>query len=500
MKGPLDTSLAYKYFMSYRLLDGQRYDETVVPYRPTRCYRKILKRFINSQTHLRVALSALAFVIATFFCIPGFSAYAGILLALALLLAIAVPLLPIVHGWYTATHLGVSPKGIRFYSLHWYGDKVSQPLAWSKVASVALRRQKSVIGQEEWIEVLSTEDGEAPLLRLSLDGIALGDHRKRLLAAFKQNLSPSQIDIGIQDILNPVRVGSATSLWLEVLSNSQKRLVETQLEWGQLVGNGKYRILEQLGIGGQAVAYVAEELDPASSIALNTVVLKEFVLPAEASLRISRRAFEAIEKESALLSQISHERIVALLDLFVDDHRAYMVLERVPGKNLRQVVRESGAFGEKQLIELALEMCEVLNHLHSLEPPVIHRDFSPDNLILSPESGIKLIDFNVAQQYEASATRTVVGKHSYIPPEQFRGKACPQSDLYALGATLFFLLTGEDPEPITVARPIRMQATVSTQLDKIVAKCTAQELGSRYRSASEIADDLKELRASRHSL
>ena len=260
-------------------------------------------------------------------------------------------------------------------------------------------------------------------------------------------------------------------------------------------------MLEQLGIGGQAIAYLAEQTNE-QGIATGSglkVVLKEFVLPAEASLRVSRRAFEAIEKESELLSKISHPRIVSLLDLFVDDQRAYMVLEHVPGTNLRKIVQENGPYGEIEVLDLALEMCDVLKHLHGLNPPVIHRDFTPDNLILAPEGGLKLIDFNVAQVYESSATRTVVGKHSYIPPEQFRGRACPQSDVYAMGASLHFLLTGSEPEPITVAHPNEVLNVLSNGIDTIVAKCTAQELSDRYANIEELEAAVKSLKSQRVS-
>lgn len=489
MKGPLDTSLAYKYFMSYRLMDGQRYDETVVPYKPHRSFRKLIKEFMNKQKQLQLLFSILVAGITALMLNSALAPLGGTLLLLLFLTAVALPFVPLVHSWTTPTHIGVSPKGIRFYSLHWYGDKVSKPIPWHKIDMVSLAWQKSNIGQNEWVEVIGKGLDAERLMRFSLDGIALGDNRKRLLAALKQNLSSKQVDIPLQDALNPVKLGSHTMLWLDVLSGSSKRLIEDHLSEGHVICNERYRIVEQLGIGGQAVAYVAEQVD-AKSTTQNTVVLKEFVLPVEASLKISKRAFEAIEQESKLLAQVSHPRIVALLDLFVDDQRAYMVLEHVRGKNMRQEVQDKGAIGQTDLIELALQMCDVLKHLHSLDPPVIHRDFTPDNLILDPVKGIKLIDFNVAQQYEASATRTVVGKHSFIPPEQFRGKACPQSDLYALGATLFYLLTGEEPEPITVAHPRNLVPMISRQLDDVVAKCTAQDLESRYKDSDEIARDL----------
>lgn len=288
-------------------------------------------------------------------------------------------------------------------------------------------------------------------------------------------------------------------MWLDVLATSPKRLIENELGPGNIICNGRYKVIEQLGIGGQAIAYLAEQVSTTDPKGGPRVVLKEFVLPAEASLRVSKRAFEAIEKESELLSKISHPRIAALLDLFVDDQRAYMVLEHVPGKNLRKIVQESGTIGEIEVLELALQMCDVLKHLHSLQPPVIHRDFTPDNLILSPDTGLKLIDFNVAQQYDSNVTRTVVGKHSFIPPEQFRGKACPQSDIYAFGATLHFLLTGDDPEPITVAHPKDILPSVSAKMDQIIAKCTAQDLQDRYQNIQELEADFNALKAQRVS-
>ena len=508
MKGPLDTSLAYKYFMSYRLLDGQRYDETVVPYRPARSFRKLVKGAMRKQKQLQIIISVIVAIITALMLNSSLSAFVGLFLFLAFIAAISVPLIPIVHSWMTPTHIGVSPKGIKIYSLHWYGDKVEKPIPWHKISAINLAWQPSNIGQNEWIEVLGTGIEPEKILRLSLDGIAPGDHRKRLLAAIKQHVSTKQLDIPLQDALNPVKLGSHTQIWLDVLAGSNKRLVDNHLEEGNLICNARYKIVEQLGIGGQAVAYVAELLDPNGitprttdssefvTPVRKTVVLKEFVLPIEASLKVSKRAFEAIEQESRLLAQVSHPRIVGLLDLFVDDQRAYMVLEHVPGRNMRQEVQANGTIGEKDLVELALQMCDVLKHLHTLNPPVIHRDFTPDNLILDPQNGIKLIDFNVAQQYEATATRTVVGKHSFIPPEQFRGKACPQSDLYAMGATLFYLLTGEEPEPITVAHPRDKLPMISRDLDAIVAKCTAQELQDRYQNSDEIIHDLLVLKES----
>ena len=143
---------------------------------------------------------------------------------------------------------------------------------------------------------------------------------------------------------------------------------------------------------------------------------------------------------------------------------------------------------------LAAQMCSILTYLHELAPPVVHRDFTPDNLILNKKGTLKLVDFNVAQQTELTTTGTVVGKHAYIPPEQFRGKPTTQSDIYALGATLFYLLTGQDPEPITASHPRAVQANTSEALDLIIARATALDTTVRYKSAVELSADLSALK------
>jgi serine/threonine protein kinase len=89
----------------------------------------------------------------------------------------------------------------------------------------------------------------------------------------------------------------------------------------------------------------------------------------------------------------------------------------------------------------------------------------------------------------------VVGKHAYIPPEQFRGKPNEQSDIYALGGTMFFLLTASEPEPISVSRPRKQSAHVSEKLDALVSKCTALDLTRRYADAKELSAELQKLLA-----
>ena len=114
--------------------------------------------------------------------------------------------------------------------------------------------------------------------------------------------------------------------------------------------------------------------------------------------------------------------------------------------------------------------------------------------MLQEDGNIKLVDFNVAYQVDSSATATVVGKHAYIPAEQFRGKPVPQSDIYSLGGSMFYLLTGKEPEPISTSHPANHNENVSIELDRIVAKATATSLEVRYADVQEFKDDLLKLK------
>jgi serine/threonine-protein kinase len=181
-----------------------------------------------------------------------------------------------------------------------------------------------------------------------------------------------------------------------------------------------------------------------------------------------------------------------MLDIFAEDRRVYIVLEQVQGTNLRRLVREEGPRPPAEAVQLGIKMCEILNYLHAQQPPVVHRDFTPDNIIIKPDGSLVLIDFSVASHRKQYAG-DCVGKHAYTAPDQFRGQSCPQSDLYALGATIYYLLVGSDPVPLSVSHPLQKRADVPAALDSIVARATALKLADRYESAEWLRLDLAKL-------
>ncbi|CAN5421190.1 hypothetical protein BH11CYA1_BH11CYA1_09060 [soil metagenome] len=339
------------------------------------------------------------------------------------------------------------------------------------------------------------------------------NERTLLLKRIEERVPNCQIEHEAVQSLLPQSDRSYTELWLQSLTQAPERSTLDPLEPGQMVGECRYEVLNSLGVGGQGTAYLCRELTAVEAISPSSktivsqnsdlsasssrpndkkfVVLKETILPVFVDPIVRRKALEGFEREAKLLQSLENGGIVQLRDFFVEDHRAYLVLEHLTGSNMREHVMKEGPVPEAKLQYYASQMCEILSFLH--ERGVVHRDFSPDNLILDANDKIKLIDFNVAQQTQGGSQGAIVGKPAYMPPEQFRGKASAQSDIYALGATLFFLLTGQDPEAITQSSAVAVNSSVSPELNKIVKRCTALQLSQRYQSTKEIAADLDAL-------
>jgi tRNA A-37 threonylcarbamoyl transferase component Bud32 len=340
--------------------------------------------------------------------------------------------------------------------------------------------------------------------KIPLKKIRCAANWRRLVAALRQH-RPNRVGDLDETLLDGLQEAEGqdptfTRLWLETLNAPPKRERLKPLPAGAQLQQGVYCITDQIGTGGQGTAYLAETTkqvlaaEKTSSTPVKQVVLKEYILPVYVDTKVRRQALEAFEHEASMLRSLGHPSIVSMLDSFVEDHRAYLVLEYVNGQSLRELVQSKGPLPESACLKLAIDMCDILQYLHTRVPPIIHQDFTPDNLLLSGDGRLKLIDFMVAkQQTSESCTETVVGKHHYMPPEQFRGSSGQQSDIYALGATLYFMLTGNDPEPMSPSHPILSNENVSAELDSIVARATALDSTHRFDSAEILKAALQSL-------
>lgn len=280
---------------------------------------------------------------------------------------------------------------------------------------------------------------------------------------------------------------SFTKLWESELNSRFTSTAFVPLEPGSILQNGAIVVIGQIAFGGLSAIYLARRRDS------TRVVLKEAVVPANTDKETCDKALSMFDREATLLIALKHERIAKVYDHFVEGGRHYLLLEHIDGTDLRRLVRDAGPQPEAFVLRWGAEIADILDYLHSQSPPIVHRDVTPDNLVLANDGHITLIDFGAANEFVGTATGTLIGKQSYISPEQFRGKAQTSSDLYSLGCTLHFLLTGQDPEPLSESSPRSINPAVSTQLDRIVASCTTEENELRIVDAKVLAKSLRQL-------
>jgi tRNA A-37 threonylcarbamoyl transferase component Bud32 len=280
---------------------------------------------------------------------------------------------------------------------------------------------------------------------------------------------------------------SYTQMWEEELSRRFSATSFVPLEPDRKLQDGRIKILRQLAFGGLSAIYLAQENER------EMVVIKEAVVPANADEQTHKKAAELFEREAKFLIKLNHPNIAKVLDHFAEDNRSYMVLEYIRGQDLRQLVKQNGPQSEQAVLHWAKQVAAIVTYLHSQDPPIIHRDLTPDNLVHKEDDTITLIDFGAANEFVGNATGTMVGKQAYIAPEQLRGKANLQSDIYALGGTMYFLLTGKDPEALMSSHPKTLVPEISDELDALVAACTEMEALERPQTANSLESKIGEI-------
>ncbi len=371
----------------------------------------------------------------------------------------------------SARGLAIGPRGLRFtYSKFALDNKTYW--RWSDLTAIELKRPEGKTTTFDDQIVLHSKN-KSPAV-IALGSLPTPEDKEALLAAFDKYAPAVPRPANVTEVLSKNVENSYTELWLQALAAPPKRERLKPMVSGAKLHDEQYKIIKELGVGGQGFAYLANDLESGKEI-----VLKEFVLPVYVDINARKQALDRFEQEARLLTKLEHPQVVKLYGFFVEDHRAYLALEHIDGENLRQIVSRKGALNEDTVRSLAAQMIDILAYLHSLAPPLVHRDFTPDNLILNKDGTLKLIDFNVAQQVESTTTGTVVGKQAYLPPEQFRGQATAKSDIYAMGATLHFLLTGADPVPISTSSPLAGGAQVSGEIDDWIQQLTALDENER---------------------
>src|SRR5262249_49879880 len=249
----------------------------------------------------------------------------------------------------------------------------------------------------------------------------------------------------------------------------------------------RYAIERLLGGGGMGMVYLARDQRVANRPCAIKEMVDHFIDQAQ---RIE--ANEYFAREADTLAQLKHQAIPAITDRFDDQNRHYLVMEYVEGKNLEEEMSaRGGPLPEGLAVDIARQLCDVLAYLHGHEPPIIYRDMKPSNVMLTPKGRVVLIDFGIARLFKGRSKGTMIGTLGFAPPEQYQGNVDPRSDIYALGATLHFVMTGRDPEkfpPFEFPRIRQVRPGISTNGAAAVDAALQYDANKRPQSIQEFRD------------
>jgi serine/threonine protein kinase len=256
---------------------------------------------------------------------------------------------------------------------------------------------------------------------------------------------------------------------------------------------GKYKILASLGSGGFGAVYLAEDTWIDKKVAIK--------VPHKQSLD-----FSELLKEPRLLAALNHPNIVAITTAEKAGDLFFIVMEYVPGETLEHRLATRGALDLARALDYTCQICNAVDHAHA--QGVIHRDLRPANVLVTAQDVVKVADFGTSRFLEIAAHgTTVIGSPPYMAPEQFEGRAVFASDLYALGVTMYQMLTGvlpyDTPAPADLERLRRGQLVtpprvrnpaIPKAVSDIVMKAMAPEVTARYQRARDLLADLLAVR------
>ncbi|ACL23678.1 protein kinase domain-containing protein [Chloroflexus aggregans] len=255
---------------------------------------------------------------------------------------------------------------------------------------------------------------------------------------------------------------------------------------------GRYELRHRLGAGGMGSVYLATDRR------LGTVqwAVKEMSDALITSPLDRQLAQEAFRQEAELLAKLNHPYLPRVTDHFEENGRHYLVMEFVPGENLRDYTNRVGLPRPlHEVLRWTAQICEVLAYLHAQQPPIIFRDLKPTNVMITPEGTIKLVDFGIARLFKPGKERDtqVFGTLGYSAPEQYgRGQTDSRSDIYSLGVLMHHLLTGHDPSttPFRLPPANQLNPTIPTYIVNVITRATESDPSRRFATVIELQQAL----------
>ncbi|MCA9804147.1 MAG: serine/threonine protein kinase [Cyanobacteria bacterium HKST-UBA02] len=451
----------------------------------TRVKIRILAPFADRDRNVLLNLTAIAFTFIT----VGVAAIIFLISSKALF-TLYISVLITVVVFYVArrrlpadTAISCSSSAIKLPASVSLESGIPRTIPWSSIKSLDIKQL-----EPDRTDVLVLEIGEDKKILLDIFGFKRSELQK-LLDAIRRYAPDLRADRVMERLeLSPSDSGavetSFTRLWTDALGFHTGNTAFVPLAPNTTLNSGRVKIRRLIAAGGMAAVYLAVLRDG------QPAVVKEAVLPPTTDTRLRDKALELFEREAKILADLNHPQIARVYDCFVENKRHYILLQFINGRNLRQIIREDGAMEESRAVECIRQLTGIIAYLHERQPAIIHRDISPDNVIIDESGTVRLIDFGAANTFVGTATRTLVGKQAYMSPEQCKGRTTPLSDLYSIGATLSFLLSGADPVPLKTAHPARSTEGISAPIENLVERLTARDPEDRPQSARALLEEL----------
>lgn len=304
-----------------------------------------------------------------------------------------------------------------------------------------------------------------------------------------------------------VHCGAANLLQAEVCiqcgqpSNTNAQYVSVSSSTGFLrinsLLNQRYLIISQVGRGGMGAVYKAEDTKLGSRLVAIKEMSQSNLSPREIAL-----ATNAFKQEAHMLASLQHPNLPSIHDYFNQNGRSYLVMSFIEGETLEHYLETTnkGYLTIREALEVGIQLCTVLDFLHSRQPPIIFRDLKPSNIMRTPNGHIYLIDFGIVRHFKPGQTRDTkaLGTLGYAAPEQYgKGQTSPRADIYGLGATLHYLLSGNDPinTPFRFT-PLHFQdQTELLDLEMLVIQMVDMDENKRPGSIAAIKQELQRIAA-----
>ncbi len=249
----------------------------------------------------------------------------------------------------------------------------------------------------------------------------------------------------------------------------------------------RYLIRKKVGQGGMAAVY-----DAIDTRTQRRVALKEMSDSALSDLQERPRILAQFQQEARMLANLHHPNLPKVTDVFEFNGKQYLAMDFVDGTPLDELLeRNRQPFSEAQVAQWAAELCDVLGYLHAQKPPIIFRDLKPGNIMIEHMGHVKLIDFGIARVFKPGQSRDTIflGTIGYAAPEQMgTSQSDARTDVYALGVTLYELLTGYDPSrsPLQLPPLRQVNAYVSPQLEQVITRAIEPDRNRRWQNMSEM--------------